>query len=216
MADSDDITSRLKLDWSELYPQMYRLLASIYDESGQETLAQVDVGPESDAFSTVADSSIDYAKTRAAELIGMRVQEDGTLVPNPDAKWAITDTTRDAINRSVQNALEQGLSAGAFRDELMQDYAFSAQRALMVARTERNLAQRRGGSDAAKASGVVKRKRWNLSDSHPVEDGCDINAEAGWIDIDDEYPEGDNPHPSCECFESWDTSDGDKGAETEE
>src|SRR5271168_2668055 len=121
MADNaDDITSRLKLDWSAIWPDMYRLIASIYVENADETLASVDVDSSADAFSTVADSSLDYAKNRAAELIGMRVQDDGTLVPNPDAKWAITDTTRDAINRSVQNALEHGLSAGAFRDELMQ------------------------------------------------------------------------------------------------
>src|ERR1700719_3235186 len=57
------------------------------DVSDPKMLAKVDV------------IARDWAESRAAEMVGMIRDNAGVLVPNPDAKWAITDTTREALKR---------------------------------------------------------------------------------------------------------------------
>ena len=39
----------------------------------------------------------------------MKVLDDGSIVDNPDAKMAITDSTRNMIRETIANGLEQNL-----------------------------------------------------------------------------------------------------------
>lgn len=49
----------------------------------------------------------EYARGRAAELVGMKRDVEGNLVPNPDARWAVSDTTREKIREIVSDAFAQ-------------------------------------------------------------------------------------------------------------
>lgn len=135
----------------------------------------------------------DYADDRAAEMIGKRYV-DGALVDNPDAKWAITDETREAVRKSITQGIADGWTLDEFSDNLARDYAFSPARADVIARTETRLADSRGQVAAWKESGVVSKKEWLLSEDNACDD-CTDNANAGPIDIDDDFPSGDDAPP---------------------
>jgi hypothetical protein len=144
----------------------------------------------------------EFAHARGAELVGMRLV-DGQFVPNPNPKWAITESTRTTIRELVEEAFTEGYSPRQLRDEIEEHVAFSRDRALMVARTELARAHVRGGLDGAKAAGVAT-KRWVINPESPTApvDDCGLNATAGDIPLDSKFPSGDDgppQHPSCQC-----------------
>jgi hypothetical protein len=144
--------------------------------------------------------ALDYADERGAEMVGMK-WVDGELVPNPDAKWRITDETRDGINSLLTKAIEDGWSVDRFADELDGAYAFSGNRADVIARTETRLADSKGQLAGWKQSGVVAQKVWLVSNDGCCDD-CQGNADDGPIDIDDDFSSGDDSppgHPNCQC-----------------
>jgi len=51
----------------------------------------------------VNEAARDYAHDRAAEMVGKK-WVDGVLVDNPDAQWAITETTRDVAAGIIEDA----------------------------------------------------------------------------------------------------------------
>ena len=57
-------------------------------------------------ISAVNTIAADYAKARSAELVGMQYDDDGNLVENPNAEWAISDTTRVKIRSIVTEAFQ--------------------------------------------------------------------------------------------------------------
>jgi hypothetical protein len=101
------------------------------------------------------------------------------------------------LRASVTQALAEGWSAGQLRDVLRENYAFGPVRALSIARTETAIARRRGGAVSA-AAGGADQKHWMVGE----DDACPLclnNQAVGWIALDDDFPEGDDPHPNCTC-----------------
>ena len=60
------------------------------------------------AANTAAEA---YSRERVAELLGMKYTDDGLLVTNPDARWAISDTTRDRLRTIVADAFKQEIDS---------------------------------------------------------------------------------------------------------
>lgn len=115
----------------------------------------------------------------------------------------IDDSTRDML----QAAIAQGVESGIIMDELIEriakDYAFSDDRARLIAETEVGTANGHGsveGMRAARDAGVQLKKLW-VCDPAPCED-CQENGDVGAIDLDDDFPSGDDApyaHPNCRC-----------------
>ncbi len=189
-----------KLQWSELIPVFEPQILAVMKRAGLAALAQIDVTDEA-ITDMVSEDSVAYAKERAAELVGMRW--NGTeYVENPDPEWAITTTTRDALQRVVADGTENQISADALKQAIIDDPTFGPARAEMIARTELAFAHTRGNLAAWKRSGRVKSKESILSSGHDDDDECDMNADAGEVPIDDDFPSGDDGppyHPNCEC-----------------
>lgn len=142
-----------------------------------------------------------WAEQRAAELVGMKVVA-GVLVPNPNAEWAITDSTRNMIAAEVRSALAQGLSAQDLADRIESSAAFSEERAIMVARTEIVMADNAGTYESYRAAGVPG-KRWLTAQDDRVSDECLESEAAGVIKFDEGFPPDGNDmppnHPNCRC-----------------
>jgi hypothetical protein len=69
----------------------------------------------------------------------------------------------------------------------------------MIAQTEANNAYSIGRAALADEAGMEE-KRWNPSGE--CCDVCQENVDAGWIDIDEDFPTGDSEptaHPRCDC-----------------
>lgn len=195
-----DDANNVTLDWTDLIPVFDPQLASVAKRAGLQALAQVHVTDEK-ITDSVSDAAIAFAKARAGELVGMQ-WNGGQWVENPNAEWAITDSTRDMLRDTVQAGTADGLSAEALADKIKDSYAFSQERAMTIARTELASAHVQGNLEGWKQSGVVSGKESILSSAHEGEDECNDNADAGTVAIGEEFPSGDDGppyHPNCEC-----------------
>lgn len=131
------------------------------------------------SFDHLDSNAATYAKERGAELIGTK----------PNA-WSVDQTTRDEVNKLLQEAMDEGLSPQAFAQRLEDAGLFGEARAEVVARTEVAIAQNYGQSETYAELGF---------DRVYVQDGdCDICREVdgkvasiAWIQ---ENPVG---HPNC-------------------
>jgi hypothetical protein len=158
------------------------------------------IGPDAERIAR------DLARSRAAELVGMRYDNAGDLVPNPDAKWAITDTTRNILREIIATGIEQGQSVDQIADAISGATAFSQARARTVAVTEVTTIDGRSALASfklANAKGRKLRKSWICGGDNPCE-YCLANQDDGDIDLDDEFSgTGDlapPAHVGCFCF----------------
>jgi SPP1 gp7 family putative phage head morphogenesis protein len=149
------------------------------------------IGPLTMRFDATNQRVIDWADRHAAELI------DG-----------ISETTRDAINNAVAEALEQGSIKDLYAEIL--DAVGNEQRAELIARTEvmtaANEGQREGWRQAVD-EGVLPETTtvaWIATGDEGVCPLCEA-LDGQTRDIDGEYPDdgGDGPplHPRCRCTE---------------
>jgi hypothetical protein len=198
-------------------------LAAVAEAGGNLTLVQVGVDNYSQLTGQVAQRALVFARARAAELVG-RKWVDGELVDNPNPVWAITDSTRSMLERTIVESLQQNRSVpsmadriAALKDAVTGAYAFSEDRADLIAHTEVRRANTEGALDGAREAqdaGVTVQKVW-LVGQNPCEICLDNEAD-GPIDLDDSFSSGeDGPpaHPGCFCSLSWELP---SGAETDE
>lgn len=150
-----------------------------------------DFGPLKMRFDATNQRVIDWADRHAAELI------DG-----------ISESTREAINNAVADALERG-SIKDLYDEIL-DAVGNEARAELIARTEvmtaANEGQREGWRQAVE-SGLLAddaRVAWIATGDASVCPICD-ELDGQVRDMDGQYPDpgGDGPpqHPRCRCTE---------------
>ena len=186
--------------WTVLFDDIQPVLEEIAKYSAARALAQVDI-TDKDITKMVDEYAVAWSRFRAAQLVGKRIEE-GKLVDNPDADWAITESTRTYLRSTVTEAVNEGWSTQMLEKEIMESAAFDKNRANMVARTEIAFADVEGRLIGYKNSGVVTGKMSIMADGHDDDDECDENAAAGVIPIDDAFPSGDSGppyHPRCEC-----------------
>lgn len=153
-----------------------------------------------DALKQANEQAIAWAKDRAAEMVGKK-WIDGELVDNPNAEYAITDGTRDMLQRFVTDALESGDSNEDLADGIKAVYAFSDDRAEMIARTETARADVEGALETYRATGLVEQKEWlaapDCCDECQAMDG-DVVPLDGLFGSDGGVA-GPPLHPNCRC-----------------
>jgi hypothetical protein len=191
-ADEDIVKKILKEiewnGWTVLIEPTEEFLKKIYQEAGNyaiKNLITLDL-PVSLATENLTDlvsaTAADFAKQRAAEMVGRKWIE-GKLLDNPNAEWAITESTRDAIREKVVAAIDEGWSPKHLADEIEKAGIFSEDRAELVARTEIKNADNQGNLESYKATGLDLEKSWQVSADHPGDDECLI-GETGIINAD--------------------------------
>jgi SPP1 gp7 family putative phage head morphogenesis protein len=196
-------------DWAVLVGEIEETLAEIVHESGAKALVQVgiDVEARREVLNIVSADALAYARVRSAEMVGMRYDELGRLVENPNAAWRITDSTREYMRADVTRAMEEGWSNDKLAGQLRESYGFSSDRATMIARTETQKAGNAGALAGYKASGIVDGTQWLTSNDDKVTPECEENGRAGpngdgVLPLGSTYPSGDEAppsHPQCRC-----------------
>lgn len=155
---------------------------------------------------TIAEN---YARERAAELVGMKRDVEGNLVTNPDARWAISDTTRDRIRQIVSESFAEETPLSEVKDAILEAFAeeenengiFSEARAELIAQTEISQAQSGGNYSAWEQSGVVAKLKWLTAEDEKVCEVCQENDEVV-VNMGTPFPSGDlfpGAHPRCRC-----------------
>lgn len=179
---------------------MLPFLRESADEAGLDAVASLTFD-EQGMFDQVAELALEWAQKRAAEMVGMK-SVDGELIENPDARWAITDSTREELRDLIVKAFEQGTGQADLEKEIMDSFLFSPERAEIIARTEVAQAHIQGTIQGWKVSNLVAGYEWVLGSEHDVPDECDDNADAGMVAIGKQFPSGEMgppAHPFCIC-----------------
>ncbi len=203
---ADSIYEEITSDWYDVPAQVRPSLEEAILSGINNGMLQLSLH-DTKLISEANQIAMDYARDRAAELVGMKYDNEGNLVQNPDAEWAISDTTRDKIKRIVEQAFEGETKisdvAAKIQTALQEDDAsiFSDDRATMIAKTEVSNAQGGGNFQVWKKSGMVKSVRWTVSADEPCDD-CADNEDVV-VDLGELFPSGDvmpPAHPSCRCM----------------
>lgn len=179
------------------------VLEAIAEDTTLATAAIIGPGMGEDIVDQVSERAVANARARAAELVGRRILADGSIIDNPDARWAITQSTRDMIHDTIVRVLAENEGSDAIIQELQDAHAFSPARAEMVSRTEVASVNSQSSMDAmhaAEDAGVELQKEWVLG-AEPC-DECQANADQGPIPLDQDFDSGDDAapaHPNCVC-----------------
>jgi hypothetical protein len=151
------------------------------------------------------DISFALANPRA---IGFLERHAAELVTNID------ETTRSMIAKIVRKGVEEGYSYNKVAEQISSRFTqfrvgkpqlHIESRAHLVAVTENRMAYEAGNMEAGqfmKRQGLSMEKYWMNSGDDRVSDGCLENSAAGWIDIDEAFPSGDDTSPrfpGCRC-----------------
>lgn len=201
------ILDSLEINWEALIQLLGPELAEAGTEGAMETLLGLRVDDYDAVFDRASEAVQFAAEQRAAQLVGMHRTEDGRFVPSEEPGIAITESTRGMLRSTVRQAIDEGWSTHQLQTNVMDTYAFSASRALNIARTETHGARMQGGLFAAQESGVVESKTWVLGEENAC-DVCLANAAQGPIALDADFASGDAApgcHVNCMCTLSYQT-----------
>jgi SPP1 gp7 family putative phage head morphogenesis protein len=190
--------------WSVLVGEISDIIADIVRDGTVSAFTQIGIAVEArpEVVNVVNDYALAYARQRAAEMVGMRVDALGHLIPNPRAAWQITEGTREYLRADVAKAIAEGWSNDRLAAALADAYAFSKERATVIARTETNRAANMGALEGYKVSNVVGSKEWLTAEDDKVTPDCAMNGDAGPIPLTAAFPSGAQAppdHPNCRC-----------------
>jgi SPP1 gp7 family putative phage head morphogenesis protein len=195
----DDVMAGVEWEGWEAFNDLFGESLSLSAKSGvSAAYSQIGLN-DPEAFTVANEGAIEFAKNRAAELVGKRINKDGEIVDNPNAEYSIDDATRELIRSDVTTAMEEGWSNDELAAVLEDNYAFSDTRAETIARTETAFADTNGNKELYTSSGLVDTKQWIVG-----LDCCDICAEVDGeiVGLDELFSnEVDVPpgHPNCRC-----------------
>jgi hypothetical protein len=205
-----DVTALIdSLDLSSLDVIVDAVEPSLFDvalDGGRKAIAQVGARNADGLVNQVNTAAADFARDRSAELVGKRWTADGDLIDSPRPGMAITDATRESLRGLIAKGLDDNIGTPAIADSIEEAYAFGAQRAGVIARTEVANANAQGKLEGWRAArdtaGVKLQKTWQTSNNTDTCPTCEENEAAGPIDLEDDFPSGDDAepgHPGCEC-----------------
>lgn len=179
------------IEWEDLDDDdLADTLKAVNKDTQKKALAQVGVNSSSELTNQVNKSALEYSKLRAGELIS--------------PKGLLITATKEMIKTTLSDAIAEGLSSEKIAVRLQDAYAFSPERATLIAMTESARANSYGALEGymkAKAAGVAIRKSWVMRDEHACEE-CQENEAQGAIELEEAFASGDQAptaHPHCHC-----------------
>lgn len=190
-------------DWFEIEGVISPALLSAFEDAGYAELTTAGVGADTVMVGKVSEGAKAYAESHSADLVS-----------------GLTDTTRDHLRGTIEDAVEEGWSKEELAEEIGNSFAFGEVRSELIARNELGLAYSKGRQDSAESAGATG-KRSLLSADHDDMENCDCSdaADAGVVDMDESFtddPDYDFPpyHVNCQC--DWVGVYGDEEGEDED
>lgn len=200
LLDDDEFWTSLWIDLpDDLTPDLESAVRAGMSKGLLEASVNITAAEAINKFNALAHA---FASTRAAEMVGMKYDAAGDLVPNPKAQYVISDTTRRDIQALVAEAFEDEAPIADLVRNIQDAASFGVVRAQLIAKTEVSRAQAGGTYAVWQQTGVVKTVRWQNSNLPNVCAECIENAAAGEIEFGKKFPSGvlyPPEHPGCRC-----------------
>ena len=142
------------------------------------------------------------ADARAAEMVGMEIQDDGTVAESPSAAWAISDTAKDDVLGTLKQAIAEDWTPEQLESVLQASVVWTPDHADLIADNEISRQQASGHLTSWLASGKVLEYQWTVMDLGC----CDLcrsfnllgSVKAGYQFAPMIYAPG--AHPFCRCW----------------
>lgn len=184
-------------------PEIAEDLAHVATDTVRRSVVQLGAEDRDGLVNQVNARAVAAARARAAEMVGLRWDSAGNLVPARRPDMTITEATRAMLRETIAGGLARNIGLDAIADEIAASYAVSEARADLIAQTEiarvNGLASLETYAEAA-ALGLAVEKAWWAEPGCCA--ACRANAEAGPIALDADFPSGDAAtpaHPGCRC-----------------
>ena len=135
-------------------------------------------------------------------MVGLQVQDDGTIAEATGAHWAISTTAKDDVLNAIKQAIKESWTPDQLEAVIQASTVFSADHAEMTASNEIDRQQANGHLLSWRASGQVLEYRWTVADSGC----CPLCASFA---LQGSVPNGHNfgdeiyapgAHPECRCW----------------
>jgi hypothetical protein len=196
------LLAAIAAEWLELPQQIQSSLETSALSGAASGALQFDSHTSAEA----ANAARAYAESRSAELVGLKRDADGNLIPDQNANWSIAETTENRILAIVETAFgEPGTEVNfeqvrqQIKDALEEEGTaprgiFSPSRAEMIATHEVTSAQVAGHSAEWQSQGVTH-VIWRTTSADPCP-VCRARDGGEFVLADLDTPP---IHPHCEC-----------------
>lgn len=137
------------------------------------------------------------AKDLIGDLIGKKIDDNGSVIDNPKAKFRISEKTRADVRQSLSTSLTLGEDQEAAKKRLLKTIK-NPKRAETIARTEAVNGYQKGLLVMGQQSGAVGKEWQSVNDL----DICGENARQGIIALKETFVSGHSApaaHPNCRC-----------------
>lgn len=144
---------------------------------------------------------IDFLNHRDPRAVAWAKEHAGEMLSSDGSGGELIDATRAMMRQTIAQAIEDNITRAEFAQRLMDAYAFSKDRAELIAVTELRNAQGHGSLEGYRSVGMTQ-KKWLLSNSEGVCPVCSANQAQGYIPIGEAFSSGDQAplaHPRCRC-----------------
>jgi hypothetical protein len=172
--DSDDDAAKAililaALEWQ--YPDLYAAVLPYLETAATS-------GAEAGAYQIAANQGADLTETleeavakskaaagdRAAELVGLKKDENGALVEDPDAQWSMATTARNDVLETIKQAITEDWGAGKLEKQIQESPLFAQPHADLTADNEITRQQASGHLQSWVTSGKVLEYQWTVAD----------------------------------------------------
>lgn len=198
-AETSGVLDSIVIDWAPLADIVRPFIENVAAAGAALAVDRLEVAVTDAQRSNAKSYAAAWAARRSAELVGMR-REGEFLVPTDNAERAIDATTREMLRADIVYALEHDLDEAALAARLEMNYAFSHERAQLIAKTELDNADAMGAVLGWSQTGKVSGKEWQ-TDGDPCATCLSYEA-LGVVPLDYEYAPGlmaPTAHPHCQC-----------------
>jgi hypothetical protein len=198
------ILAMLQFDYPTLYKGLQPYLEIAAEEGAKAGAYQAAANLGADLSATL-ETAVDQAKKaagdRALEMVGLGVQDDGTIAEATGAHWAISTTANDDVLNAIKQAIKENWTPDQLESVIQASTVFSADHAEMTADNEISRQQAGGHLLSWRASGMVLEYAWHaLPGCCPV---CEGFAELGSVPVGHEFAPmifAPGAHPECRCW----------------
>ena len=200
-----EIAALLGWDYETLYGISAPYLEIAAEEGAQAGAYQTAANLGASLPSTLAESvpkAKAAADARAAEMVGMDLQDDGSLTEAPGAQWAISTTAKDDVLNAIRQGIAEGWTPQQLEAVIQASVVWTPDHAELIADNEITRQQASGHLTSWFASGKVLEYAWTVMDLGCCALCASFSAlgpvKAGHMFAPLIYAPG--AHPFCRCW----------------